>query len=325
MGTSRHRALVLFSGGLDSSLAALVLRRQGIDVVGVTFTSPFFESAKADAMAKALDIPLRIVDISAKTLAVVRKPRHGYGKHMNPCIDCHALMLREAAALLDELGADFIATGEVLGERPKSQNRRALSVVAEESGVPDIILRPLSARLLPETLPERAGWVDRDRLLDIEGRSRRRQFELAEDFGLTDVPTPAGGCRLTDPGYAARLRTLLDHMPDPSLDVVRLIRYGRHIWLRDTLILVSRDEAETVALESMDLAAYPVLALADEKGPVTVVVGEPTEDVLRRAAELTVRYSKARSQPTAAVLYEHAATDRRGAITVVHEAPNEKR
>jgi tRNA U34 2-thiouridine synthase MnmA/TrmU len=195
------RAVALFSGGLDSILAVQVVRLQGIDVQGVTFETPFFSARKARDAARQIDLPLRVVDFADEHLEMVKAPRYGYGKNMNPCIDCHALMLRKAGEIMEEMGAAFILTGEVLGQRPMSQGKQSLYVVAKNSGYLERVVRPLSALLLPETAPEREGKVDRERLLAIQGRGRKTQMQMAADMGITRYEAPAGGCRTAGDGY----------------------------------------------------------------------------------------------------------------------------
>ncbi|MGB9892969.1 MAG: hypothetical protein ACPLRA_01040, partial [Candidatus Saccharicenans sp.] len=179
------RALLLFSGGLDSVLAGKVLEEQGIEIVGLTFKSQFFGADMAIRAAQDLGWPLLVVDISREQIRIVEQPKYGYGRNLNPCLDCHGQMARIAGELLGKYQADFVATGEVIGERPMSQNRQSLGIVEKLSGIKGLLLRPLSAKLLPATLPEEKGLVDRERLLDISGRSRKRQLELAEKFGST--------------------------------------------------------------------------------------------------------------------------------------------
>jgi tRNA U34 2-thiouridine synthase MnmA/TrmU len=195
----------LLSGGLDSILAICVLREQNIRIEAVAFITPFFGPGNAQKAVKMLNVPLHVVDITDVHLQMLKKPKHGYGSGMNPCIDCHALMFREAGKLMQQWGADFLFSGEVLGERPMSQNKQSLRVVARDSGFEEYIIRPLSAKLLPITKPEHEGKVDRERLLDIQGRSRKRQMELAKQYGITEYPEPAGGCRLTEPNFSKRL------------------------------------------------------------------------------------------------------------------------
>ena len=228
MDTDKVGVLCLLSGGLDSQLAVCVLKDQGLDVHAVAFDSPFYNIEPARKAAKALSIPLHVVDFTDEIVGLLKAPPHGFGKRLNPCIDCHANMLRRAGEMLEELGLMFLATGEVLNERPMSQNRRSLQVVAEDSQHADLVLRPLSAQLLEPTRPEREGWVDRSRLLALNGRGRKPQFQLAKDYGLEEYPTPAGGCRLTEPHFTHRLQDLKDRdLLDDRRDLM-LLRWGRH-------------------------------------------------------------------------------------------------
>ena len=206
------KALALFSGGLDSALAIKVVQEQGIEVIALNFVSHFFggKNEKAESMAKQLGIKLEYIDFKKRHILVVEDPVYGRGKNMNPCIDCHSLMFKIAGELLEKYGASFVISGEVLGQRPMSQNSQALEKVKKLSGMEDLVLRPLSAKLLPPSKAEIIGWVDREKLLDINGRSRHRQMELMDFYGLVEYPSPAGGCLLTDPGYSSRLKVLED-------------------------------------------------------------------------------------------------------------------
>ena len=222
------KALGLFSGGLDSILAALVLRRQGIEVAGVTFVTPFFGAEKALKSAAPLAIPLIVRDIGAVHLEMLKNPRYGYGRNLNPCIDCHALMFRLAAAMMADGGFDFLFSGEVLGQRPMSQNLNSLKAVAKASGAGDRILRPLSARLLPVTAMEKEGRVDRNQLLDIQGRSRRRQEELANEWGVKVYPAPGGGCLLVGaPAQASGSAFLFNDQTESGGGWVLIERFTR--------------------------------------------------------------------------------------------------
>lgn len=272
----------MLSGGLDSSLAVCVLKRQGVAVEAVTFDSPFFAVGKARAAAEQLGVHLHVVPFSRDILDLLNHAPHGYGKCMNPCVDCHAAMLRRAGELMTELGYDFLGTGEVLNQRPMSQNRRSLEVVAQESGYGDLVVRPLSAQLLPETRPEREGWVDRERLLDIQGRGRRRQMALAEEYGIRDYPTPAGGCRLTEPNYCRRLQDLKGHEGLVSERSLTLLRYGRHFRLDDrTKLIVGRNEADNAYLEGTAELYDIILRTDGVRGPTAVLpLGTPEEQVL---------------------------------------------
>ena len=237
------KALCVFSGGLDSMLASQIIRAQGVDVLGLFFETPFFSSHRARISAKAIQLPLKVVDLTEPHLEVVKHPAHGYGGNMNPCIDCHALMLRKAGQMLEEEGANFVITGEVLGQRPMSQNLKALSIVATQSGFPRLILRPLSAKLLQMTIPEEKGWVQRELLLNFSGRSRKPQMELARKLNITDYPSPAGGCLLTDPIFSKRLKDLFSSEPQFEIREIELMKVGRHFRLGPhTRLVVGRNK-----------------------------------------------------------------------------------
>jgi tRNA-specific 2-thiouridylase len=286
------RALSLLSGGLDSLLAVKVLEEQGIRVTGVTFTSPFFGATNAEKGAAALRIELLVRDITDEIIALVKAPPHGFGRQMNPCIDCHALMVRKAGELMRGRGFDFVATGEVLGERPMSQNRQSLDTVARESGVGDLLLRPLSARLLSLTRPEREGLVDRERLLAIEGRSRRPQIELAGKYGITGYVQPAGGCLLTDPRFSARLSELLEMEPGAQAREMRLLTMGRHFRLPSgAKAIVGRDEGDNGRIAA---AAGPgdLLIVSDViPGPTLLLVRAKGEGDLELAARVCASFA----------------------------------
>jgi len=221
------KALCVFSGGLDSLLAAELIRAQGIDVLALFFETPFFTSQKARKSAQAIDLPFKVVDITERHLEVVKRPKHGYGGNMNPCIDCHALMFRIAGEMLEEESASFVLTGEVLGQRPMSQNRKSLSLIATESGLNGLLLRPLSAKHLPLTIPEKKEWVERDLLMDFQGRSRKPQMELAKNLKIKEYPAPAGGCLLTEKAFSQRLKDLLTCQDAPELREIELLKLGR--------------------------------------------------------------------------------------------------
>lgn len=290
------RAIGLFSGGLDSILAVRLLQEQDIEVIGYAFATPFFGPEQALRSSRTLGIRLEVWEITDRYMELLKAPRYGFGKNMNPCIDCHGLMFRLAGQRLPDHGARFLFSGEVLGERPFSQTRGALRAVARLSGCEDLIVRPLSAKLLEETRPEKEGWVDRSRLEDIQGRSRKRQIELAGRFGLTDYPKPAGGCLLTEPNFSRRLRDLLRESPDPSRRDLELLRVGRHIrWEEGCKIIVGRREEENNRLEALWERGDLRLWVKEFPGPVVLVPGDPppSRDALRFAAQVAVRYSDA--------------------------------
>lgn len=288
------KAVALFSGGLDSILAVKLVQDQGIEVMGVSFISPFFGVERAKEAAKELGISLKVVGISRDLMEIVKKPKHGYGKNMNPCIDCHILMVKKAGGLMKKAGASFIISGEVLGERPMSQNRQSLRMVERESGYEGYLLRPLSAKLLPPTIPEKESWVERGRLLDIQGRSRKPQLALARKYGLRKFPTPAGGCLLTDSVFSQRLKDLLSEKESPSVNDLELLKVGRHFRsLEGKKIVVARRKEENNVLLNLAEPGDFLLRLKDYPGPLTMVRGKDIGDEsIRGAAKLTAGYSR---------------------------------
>ena len=288
------KALSVFSGGLDSILAAEIIRRLGIDVQAIFFETPFFTAAKAKETADAVNLPIRIVDITRRHLEVVKKPMHGYGGNMNPCIDCHALMFRIAGEMMNEEGAGFIITGEVLGQRPMSQNRGSLSVVEKQSGMGGFILRPLSAKLLPVTIPEEKGWIKREDLMDFSGRSRRPQMELAKRLNITRYPSPAGGCLLTEEVFSRRLKDLMSLNPLFEMREIELLKTGRHFRISPrTKVVVGRKEEENDAIALLAKEEDLLLSTPSVPGPDVLVTGEITTAVEELAASITASYSDA--------------------------------
>ena len=297
------RALGLCSGGLDSILSALVLRQQAIEVTWVTFETPFFSAAKARNAARITGIPLTVRPITARYLAMLRNPACGYGKHMNPCLDCHALMFRLAGELMQAGGYDFLFSGEVLGQRPMSQTRPSLRYVEKQSGFDGYILRPLSAQRLPETIPERLGLVRRENLLGLAGRSRKPQIKLADEFGIIEYPAPAGGCLLTDKGYATRLRDLFDHRTHCSEAELELLKYGRHLRLvSGAKIIVGRTQKDNEnIMKHRDPVRDTLLKVRHIPGPTVLIAGGAAREDLLLAAGICVHYSKARGEGPAEV------------------------
>jgi hypothetical protein len=276
------KALCLLSGGLDSTLAARIVLDLRVELEAVNFVTAFCTCtpktagcAAAVSSARQLGIRVRSFDATEELLAVVRDPPHGYGTNLNPCIDCRILMFRRALEHMREIGARFLVTGEGLGERPMSQRRDSMRTIEREAGAEGLVLRPLSARLLEPSIPEREGWVDRDRMLSISGRSRKPQISLAREFGINDYPCPAGGCRLTDPGFAGRMRDLLDYEADLDVRSVRLLRWGRHFRLTPACkVILGRNEEENGRLSALAKPEDTIAVPSTVPGPTALVVGE---------------------------------------------------
>lgn len=297
------KAIALLSGGLDSTLAVLTMLRQGVDITAVTFLTHFgcditdSSSCSKDPFpaARKFGFEVKLCHLADKFIDIVKNPKYGHGKNMNPCIDCRILMLREAKDLMAMTGADFIITGEVLGQRPMSQRRDSFPVIDREAGLEGHVLRPLSARLMNPTIPEKTGLVKRDMLLGFSGRSRKPQMSLAREVGLTDYPMPAGGCLLTEPNYSYRLRELLDHKPEPSLNDLYLLRAGRHFRLSpECRAIVGRNETENQKIQSLTGEDDFLLAVEGVGSPVTLLAGKGCEDFIPMAASICARYSDAR-------------------------------
>lgn len=274
------RAIGIFSGGLDSILSVRLLMDQGFKPTLLAFVTPFFPPDKALAGAKALGLGLTEVDIYEDLLPLIKDPPHGLGRNLNPCVDCHALMFRRAGEILKESGEPgFLFSGEVLGQRPMSQNPRALKIVAADSGWADYVLRPLSAKLLPLTEAEIKGWVDREKLLALNGRGRKAQLELAERYGLS-APTPAGGCLLTDEGYSRRLRWLISQSQAagqtlwPPARLAEIIKRGRLFSCEaGRWICVGRHQADNRALNEAAEAGETLCHLEGRPGPTVLIPG----------------------------------------------------
>ncbi len=287
------KALAMFSGGLDSILAVKLIEAQGINVIGVNFTSCFFSSKNAEKSAKANNINLKIFDISKEYLKIVRKPKHGYGSAVNPCVDCKIFMLRKARQYAKKIGAKFIVTGEVLGQRPMSQHMGALRTIEKESGLKGKLLRPLCAKLLPETEAEEKEWVERGSLMNFQGRGRKNQIKLAKRFKVKEFPSPAGGCLLCEVEFAKRLRYLFKHQKRISMNDVEILKYGRHFLVDGAKIIVGRKEHENNQLAKLKRKTDYAFEAKGIGSPITILRGKKTAKAIRIAAELTARYSSA--------------------------------
>jgi tRNA U34 2-thiouridine synthase MnmA/TrmU len=294
----KPKVLALLSGGLDSTLAVAIMRAQNVDVEAIHFTTPFCncDACAVDAVQQQFNIPIHHQFLGQEFLNIVAKPPHGYGSQMNPCIDCRILMFTKAKAFAEKIGAMHIVTGEVVNQRPFSQRKHVMRLIEKESQLEGRVLRPLSAKLLSETELEKAGAIDRTSLHSIQGRRRISQIQLAKQHGIHDYPCPAGGCLLTDPQFAQRLKDFLTHCGTPTMSDIYLLKLGRHFRISQCRIIVGRNKMENHALvgfaQRRDL---PYLEVSEYMGPITVLVGHFTESILRRAAELTVRYSDAPS------------------------------
>lgn len=320
-------AIGLLSGGLDSALATRLIQNQGIEVKAVNFYTGFCTTdfrrqvnrlkAKGKVYhneslqtAAHLGVEIDYIDISATYIQdVLMHPKYGYGKAINPCLDCRSYMLARAKKYMEEHGAQFVFTGEVLGQRPMSQHRRALDIVAKESGLDGLLVRPLSAKLLPPSVPEEKGWLDREKLESVSGRSRKDQYRLAEQFGINVFSQPAGGCcSLADQNYAHKMNDLLEHLQDgkvPNLDDVILLKVGRHFRPSQNLkIVVGRDEVENKFLERYAGNGRVMFSTIDVNGPVTIAEGEVGESEIQLAASITARYCDLEGMPAARIKYE---------------------
>lgn len=277
------KAIILLSGGLDSTLAAYIAKEQQIELIALNFSSPFCLcnkkggcSCTAQSISEKLAIQIITVDKTKEILEAVKKPKYGYGSNMNPCIDCRIIMLKIAKEYMEKTGASFIITGEVLGQRPMSQRRHTLLLIEKEAGLEGWVVRPLSAKVLDETIPEKKGWVDRRKLLNISGRGRKEQMTLAKEFGINDYPCPSGGCLLTDPNFSRRLIDLMRYNPDFSLNDILLLKLGRHLRInQDYKLIVGRNEKENSYLINLrQRGDYLFSPHQDFAGPIGLGRGE---------------------------------------------------
>lgn len=296
-------AVALLSGGLDSSLAVRMMIEQGVEVEAVAIKTPFcdFDCGKGcghrvKEVADELGIKLKTVYFGEEYLRMLKKPKHGYGSGMNPCIDCRAMMYRAAKDHMDNIGADFVVTGEVLYQRPMSQNDRALRIIEDETGMAGKVLRPLSAKHLPQTEAEKSGLVKRDELGDIKGRSRKCQLQMAKQFGIEEPPNAAGGCLLTDPAFSKRVEDAIDHAADiPSLNDIELLKAGRHFRLdKSSKLVIGRKRDENEMISALATSSDIVLEARDYVGPTCLLRSDAhSNDAITFAAQIALRYSDA--------------------------------
>jgi len=320
----RRKAFSLLSGGLDSLLATRLVMAQGIEVVGLHFITPFFgyeakgrEADYIENMRRNYGIAARVIDVGEEYLQILRHPRYGYGKNFNPCVDCKVFLFSKAKGMLEEEKADFLVTGEVLGQRPMSQRRDTLRIVERDSGTAGLLLRPLSARNLNPTQPEALGIVDREKLLGLKGRGRKPQIKMAAEFGIRNFPAPAGGCVLTDPILSKRIRSHFHSHPVVTVNEVLLLQVGRQFRLGDQAwFILGRNEEENNKLEGLKGEGDLFLKMDEIPGPLGVLRGKGNRDRIRQAAAILVRYSKAKTQEAAGVVYGPGLEDLPHRLTV---------
>lgn len=327
------KAVALVSGGLDSTLAAKLIKEQGIEVFVLNFKTPFCLCDKkassgcgneAAKVAYNLGAELKIIYVTDEFFNIIKNPKYGYGRNLNPCIDCRILMFCKAKEFMVEVGALFVITGEVLGQRPMSQHRQALKIIEKEAGLEGLVVRPLSAKLLPETLPEKKRWIDRTKLLNFSGRTRRPQMDLAKALDIKDYPCSAGGCLLTDPEFAKRLKDLLSH-EELNLNNVELLKTGRHFRLsEEAKLVVGRDEKENERI--INLAQendYLFLPNDDLAGPTSLGRGVFNEELIRLSCSITSHYCDLNGKTSTDIVYRRIPETEEKRLNVTAVLENE--
>jgi len=301
--TKKANALVLFSGGLDSQLVIKILQEQKIEIIALHFILPFGAGCCSDKkcifnFSQVAGVKLELIDCTQgknfqEYLEFVKKPKFGHGAGINPCIDCRIFILKKAKGLMEKLNYGFIATGEVLGERPMSQHLRALKLIEKETGLEDKILRPLSAKLFPETEAEKNGLVDRKKLYAISGRRRIPQMDLAKKYGLKNYPSPAGGCLLCEKEFTKRFKQMLENFNILDENNVELLKLGRHFWSDNSLVIIGRNQEENQKLEKLARKNDILIELEDIPGPTVLIRGKKiSEGTIGKAKDLIKKYSK---------------------------------
>ena len=304
------KAIALISGGLDSALAARWVKEQGIEVMGLRFKIPF--SSNLSKSFFDLGIEIREMNIDEDFLKILEKPRYGYGSQMNPCIDCKILMLSKAKELMHECRASFIITGEVLGQRPMSQNKQSLEIIAKRAGLEGLVLRPLSAKLLPETIPEREGWIKQEKLFSFSGRGRKAQVELARVLGIKEYHQPAGGCLLTDPEFSKRLRDLIAH-EGLNGNNIELLKIGRHFRISSQAkLVVGRNEKENDRLVNLACQDDYLFMPTDElAGATSLGRGIFSEELIELSCRITSRYCDLNGKGNVDIVYKRIPQENR--------------
>jgi len=307
------KAIGLFSGGLDSALSAKIISLMGIEVTAVYFCQPWQEAdlKKIQAVADGVGVHFKVIDLGQDYVDMIMSPEHGYGKGLNPCIDCHRMMICKAAELMKEIGAAFVFTGEVVGQRPMSQRKACLPLVERGTGIEGYVLRPLSAKLLEPTIPEQNGWVDREKLFNISGRGRREQMDLADQLGIREYLPTGGGCLVTDPHFGACLKDFLSwNYRDPKESAV--LKWGRYFRLNELFIaIVGRDQRENSLLVQHAHPQDVIVRMAEAQGPVVLLKGtDPDEKIFGLAGGLAQQFSKSRDLPPQRV--EHFSVSHEG-------------
>ena len=297
----KKKCLVLFSGGLDSRLALILMKKLGFETIALNFVLPFLTSSQKITLNFAKDQKVRLIFVDCtkgklfdEYLKIVKKPRYGYGNAMNPCIDCKIFMLKKAKEIMKKIKADFIVTGDVLNERPMSQTAKALKLIEKEAGLEGFVLRPLSAKLLAPTIVEKQGIVKREMLLAIKGRGRKKQIELAKKYGIS-FPSPAGGCLLCEKEYASKLKDLFRHKKRIKPIDIALLKIGRHFRYKKAKIMVGRNKKENEKLRELAKDLF-LFEARNVPSPLTVLDGKINKETIKIAAALTAFYSDARDK-----------------------------
>ena len=320
----KKKVVALLSGGLDSQLAVKMMQKQGFEVSAVAIKTPFcdFDCGRGCGFeirerADTLGVDLKTVYLGDEYIEMLKNPKHGFGSGMNPCIDCRAMMFDAAKKQMEKIGAEFIISGEVLGQRPMSQHGPALKTIEKESGLEGKIVRPLSAGLLPKTQPEINGLIKREDLGMISGRTRKGQLQLAKEYGIDDPPNAGGGCLLTDPSFSLRAKDLFEHIETPTTNDIDLLKVGRHFRLDQfTKLIVGRNQSENEIIKSLALPNDILLEVRDHVGPVSILRGKNCDDYVDFGAQVTVRYSDAPKPDSSVVITQKG--EKKTEVTAVH-------